>query len=243
MIRGGADDPAVLAAAAHALTLVADGARVGLGSGRAASAFIALLGARRRKGFVVSGVPTSKASAELARQVGVPLIELGVGGILDLTVDGADEVTPDLDLVKGWGGALVRERIVAAASARQVILIGEEKLVPTLGARGRIPVEVVPFGVWSATRSIQALGLTPTRRSVADGARPFLTENGNAIIDCALAAPLADRNAARDLERALRAIVGVVDTGLFLGTADLVLVGYADGHVDVRARASEQELS
>jgi ribose 5-phosphate isomerase A len=241
--RGGADDPAVLAAAAHALTLVPDGARVGLGSGRAASAFIALLGARRRDGLMVSGVPTSKASADLARRAGIPLIELGTGGILDLTVDGADEVAPELDLVKGWGGALVRERIVAAASARQVILVGEEKLVPTLGARGRIPVEVIPLGVWSATRAIKALGLTPTRRAGADGAGPFLTENGNAIIDCALAAPLADGKAARALERALRAIVGVVDTGLFLGTADLVLVGYTDGHVDVRARASEQGSS
>lgn len=233
-IRGGIDDPAVVAAAAHAVRLVPDGARIGLGSGRAASAFMALLGARLRDGLTVSGVPTSEAAADAARQAGIPLIELGVGGILDLTVDGADEVAPNLDLVKGWGGALVRERIVATASARQVILAGEEKLVSTLGARGRIPVEVVPLGAWFASREIAALGLTPTRRSGPDGMHPFRTENGNAIIDCALTQPLLDGNAARALERALRAIVGVVDTGLFLGTADLVLIGHADGQVEAR---------
>src|SRR5437867_2260656 len=115
---GTADDPAVQAVAAHTLDLVADGARVGLGSGRAAAAFIARLGERVRQGLRVAGVPTSEASARQARALGIPLIELEEDVELDLTVDGADEVTPALDLVKGRGGALVRERIVASASER-----------------------------------------------------------------------------------------------------------------------------
>jgi ribose 5-phosphate isomerase A len=119
-VPGGRDDPSVHAVAAQALELVADGARVGLGSGRAVSVFIAKLGIRAREGLRVSGVPTSPASATQARAVGIPLIELGEVP-LDITVDGADEVAPTLDLVKGWGGALVRERIVAAASTGQVI--------------------------------------------------------------------------------------------------------------------------
>jgi len=237
MVPDGIADPGVHAAAARALDLIPDGARVGLGSGRAASAFIALLGARARAGFPVSGVPTSRAAAELARRAGVPLVELGAGGPLDITVDGADEVAPNLDLIKGRGGALVRERIVAAASTSQLILVGADKLVRALGERGPVPVEVIPLGEWLATRECITLGLTPVRRVDADGSRPFVTENGNYILDCMATAPLPDARAARALERRLRAIVGVVDTGLFLGTASRVLVGHPDGRVDLLTRA------
>ncbi len=237
IVPGGIDDPGVHAAAARALDLIPDGARVGLGSGRAASAFIALLGARARDGFRVSGVPTSHAAEAAARHAGVPLIELGTGGSLDLTVDGADEVAPNLDLIKGRGGALVRERIVAAASASQVILVGAEKLVHALGEQGPVPVEVIPLGVWLAARECTALGLAPARRMNAEGSQPFVTENGNHILDCTVAGPLPDAHAARALERRLRAIVGVVDTGLFLGTASRVLVGHADGRVELLSRA------
>ncbi len=233
---GGSDDPGIVAVAAKAAELIPDGARVGLGSGRAASAFIARLGARRREGLQVSGVATSRAAAALAERAGIPLIALGVGGPLDLTVDGADEVAPNLDLVKGWGGALVHERIVAAASVRQVIVVGPEKLVRSLGARGRIPVEVIPLAEWLVAREFAALDLTFTRRSDASGSRPFVTDNGNIILDCAPAEPLRDAVAARELHRALRALTGVVDTGLFLGTAALVLVGHPDGRVDVLSR-------
>ena len=234
---GDRDDPGIVAVAATAIELISDGARIGLGSGRAASAFIAQLGARRREGLRVSAVPTSRAAADQARLAGIPLIPLGTGGLLDLTVDGADEVAPSLDLVKGWGGALVHERIVAAASARQVILVGAEKLVRALGQRGRVPVEVVPLAEWLVMRELEALGLTPTRRPDRGGSRPFVTENGNIIIDCALPEPLPDPTAARELHRRLRAVVGVVDTGLFLGTASEVLVGHPDGRVDTLARA------
>ena len=132
-MRAGPTGPAVQAAAEAALALVGDGAVVGLGTGRAASAFIALLGARTRLGFAVSGVATSQDSAREAVEAGIPLVDLIEELELDLTVDGADEVTPNLDLMKGWGGALVRERIVASASRRQVIIVGNEKLVQRLG--------------------------------------------------------------------------------------------------------------
>ncbi|HEY8061491.1 MAG TPA: ribose-5-phosphate isomerase RpiA [Gemmatimonadales bacterium] len=239
---GGSADPSIVAVVAKAIDLIGDGARIGLGSGRAASAFIMQLGARRRDGLRVSAVPTSRAAADQARLAGIPLISLGTGGLLDVTVDGADEVAPNLDLVKGWGGALVHERIVAAASARQVILVGAEKMVRALGERGRVPVEVVPLAEWLAVRELETLGLRALRRPDANGSRPFITENGNIILDCVLPEPLPDPVAARKLHRCLRAIAGVVDTGLFLGTASEVLVGHPDGRVETleRARAGKE---
>ena len=231
-MTGQSDDRAVQAAAARALDLVHDGARLGLGSGRAAAAFVALLGARVREGLRLAGVPTSEATARQARGLGIPLVELD-DAELDLTVDGADEVAPDLDLVKGWGGALVRERIVASASRRQVILVGHEKLVRTLGEHGRIPVEVIPLARGPTMRRLRALGVEPTVRTAAGATGPVITENGNLILDCAPREPLRDGTASRALEAALLAIPGVVDTGLFLGTAERVFVGYPDGHVDV----------
>jgi ribose 5-phosphate isomerase A len=233
---GGADDPGVQAVATRALDLIGDGARVGLGSGRASLAFITKLGERVRQGLHIVGVPTSNASGQRAREVGIPLIDLGENVELDVTVDGADEVAPNLDLVKGWGGALVRERIVASASRRQVILVGQEKLVRSLGERGRIPVEVIPLACGLVTRRLKALGLVPTVRLDKDGKRPFTTDNGNLILDCAPRAPLGGARAPRDLEAAVLAIAGVVDTGLFLGTAERVLVGHPDGRVDVLER-------
>lgn len=233
---GGAADPGVQAVVAQALALIGDGARVGLGTGRAAEAFIAALGARVRQGLRVAAVPTSRASARQAREVGIPLIGLDEDVMLDLIVDGADEVAPNLDLVKGWGGALVKERIVASASKRQIILVGREKLVAKLGERGRIPIEVIPLACGPSTRRLEALGLVAAVRTDADGTRPLLTENGNLTLDCVVTEPLGDGRAARALEAALLAIVGVVDTGLFLGTAERVLVGYPDGRVETLGR-------
>ena len=224
-------DAAVESAAASALELIADGTRIGLGTGHATAAFVARLAERVRSGLRLVGVPTSEATAAQARSLGIPLGTLDDGEELALTVDGADEVAPNLDLVKGFGGALVRERIIAAASHRQVIVVGHDKLVERLGMRGRIPIEVVPFGRRPVLRRVRALGLEPVVRFA--GARPFISDNGNLTIDCGLATPLADARAARALEAELRAIPGVVDTGLFLGTAERVLVGYPDGHVDV----------
>ena len=228
------NDPAVLSVAAYVLDLIQDGSCVGLGSGRASAAFIAKLGERVKAGLKITGVPTSNASEKQALELGIPLVPLTEDLELDLTVDGADEVAPNLDMVKGWGGALVRERIVASASKRQIILVGEEKLVKTLGERGRIPVEVIPLAHGYVVRKLKALDLKPVTRPVVGGTEPFITDNGNLTLDCATNVPLEDGVAARALEKAVLEIAGVVDTGLFLGTAERVLVGYADGRVDVR---------
>jgi ribose 5-phosphate isomerase A len=217
--------------AARALEHVRDGTLVGLGSGRAATSFIRALGVRVARGLRVRGVPTSEATARLAREVGVPVVDLEEG-ILDITVDGADEVEHQLDLIKGSGGALVRVRIVATASRRRITLVGDEKLVPVLGSRGRLPVEVMPFACPLGGRELAALGCRPTLRTT--GGMPFVTDNGNRIADCAvrpIEAPAA-------FERDLRAIPGVVDTGLFLGIADLVLVAERGGMREMRRGAA-----
>ena len=167
-------------------------------------------------------MPTSEETAALALQLGVPLVTLAEAGELDLTIDGADEVDPNLDLIKGYGRAMVREKIVAASSRRLIILVGQEKLVPRLGARGKLPVEVLPFALPLCQRRLRELGCRPVLW--ADGDRPLLTDNGNYILDCEVE-PIAEP--AR-LESDLRAIPGVVGTGLFLGMADTVLVGEGD---------------
>jgi len=207
------------ALAMRALGLVRDGTVVGLGTGRAATAFLHALAGRVRDGCRVKGVPTSEETERLARELGIPLV--GLEADLDLTVDGADEVDPELNLIKGYGGALVRERIVAAASARLVILVTRDKLVEVLGSHGRLPVEVLPFALPLCRRRLEALGLKPVLRTEED--RLFVTDNWNVIVDCATG-PIEDPHA---LERTILTIAGVVDTGLFLGIADTVLV--ADG--------------
>jgi ribose 5-phosphate isomerase A len=204
----------------RALELVSGCELIGLGSGRAARAFVCALGERVRHSAVrVSGVPTSEETADLAREVGIPLLTLADVDALDVTVDGADEVDPSLNLIKGYGRAMVREKIVAASSRSLLILIGEEKLVPQLGARGKLPVEVLPFALPVCRRRLQELGCYPTVWT-QDG-RLLMTDNGNNILDCAVES-IAD---AAHLENALRAIPGVVGTGLFLGMANVVLVG------------------
>lgn len=214
--------------AAHALEVVGDAVLMGLGSGRAAAAFIRALGAQVRAGRSARGVPTSEGSARLAREAGIPLTGLEEAP-LEVTVDGADEVDPDLNLIKGYGGALVRERIVAAASRRQVILVGAEKLVPVLGSHGRLPVEVLSFALPYTLGRLRDLGCRPEVRA-AEGRR-FVSDNGNAVVDCAIG-PIRDPAA---FERDIRAVPGVVDVGLFLGTANLVLVEEA-GAVRALAR-------
>lgn len=206
------------AVAEKALEYIPDGGVVGLGTGHAASAFIHALGERVRAGLNVRGVPTSEASADLARQLGIPVVSLEEVSRIDVDVDGADEVDPACNLIKGYGGALVREKVVAAASDRLVIVVGDEKLVPVLGARGKLPVEVVPFAAALCRRRLSPLGCIAEPRQ-HDG-KPFLTDNGNIILDCHIP-PLSDP---RELELAIRAIPGVVGTGLFLGMASAVLI-------------------
>jgi len=203
----------------RALEFVSAGDVVGLGSGHASAEFITELGQRVRAGLNVRGVATSRASEDLARQVGIPIVTLGEGLPLALTVDGADEVDPNLDLIKGYGRALVREKIVAAASHRLVILVGPGKEVPVLGSRGKLPVEVVPFAVALCQERLMKLGSSPVLYE-EDG-KPFVTDNGNYILDCQIARIVHPRQ----FEEELRAIPGVVGTGLFLGMAHTVLVG------------------
>jgi ribose 5-phosphate isomerase A len=201
-----------------ALEMIRGSSVIGLGSGRAATAFVEALGERVREGLPVLGVPTSHATADLASHLGIPLAGLDDIESIDITVDGADEVDPELNLIKGLGGALVRERIVASCSRRLVILVGSEKLVPTLGDHGVLPVEVVPFAAGPCRRRLIQLGYPPVPRQVLG--QPFLTDNGNYVFDCQIQ-PLADPIG---LEQTLRSIPGIVGTGLFLGMAPTVLV-------------------
>lgn len=218
-----------------ALAMVADGMTLGLGSGKAAERFVTALGARARGGLRVRGVPTSRGTADLATRVGIPLVALSGALPLDITFDGADEVDPALNLLKGFGNALVREKVVAAASRQLVILVGPErvgeKVVPTLGRRGKLPVEVVPFALPLCVQRIADLGYTcePVRTVAGE---PFVSDNGNPILHVAVTS-IPDP---AGLNAALSAIPGVVGTGLFLGMADVVLIEDG-GRVDVRKRA------
>jgi ribose 5-phosphate isomerase A len=224
----------------RALELVPNDSRIGLGSGRAAQAFVKGLGERIRKGRLrVHGVPTSEETASLARQEGIPLLTLAEAGILDLTVDGADEVDPNLDLIKGYGRALVREKVVACSSRRLVILVGAEKLVPRLGTYGKLPVEVTPFALPLCERRLRELGCRPIPYRQGNGL--FMTDNGNHILDCQLG-PIPD---APQLETEIRAIPGVLGTGLFLGMAETVLVGDRDHFplIEERRRTSGESLT
>jgi len=220
----GQSDPILERVAARALEFVADGAVVGLGTGRAATVFVEALGEQVRRGLRVTGVPTSQATAATARRLKIPLVALDDVDGIDVTVDGADEVDPHLNLIKGYGGAMVGEKIVAAASRREIILVGSEKLVPVLGKRGVLPVEVIPFAVGFCKRRLAALGCRPQVR-FTDGVRvPFVSDSGNYILDCGVE-PITDP---QGLEDAIRAIPGVVGTGLFIDIAERVLVGEAD---------------
>lgn len=212
--------------AERAVSMIADGSVVGLGTGQAATAFIHVLGEHVRKGLHVRGIPTSQASADLAQSLGIPLTSFAETLNIDVDIDGADEVDPHRNLIKGYGGALVREKVVAAASKKFIVLVGPEKLVPALGSRGNLPVEVLPFAVPVCSRRLEALGCVPVIR-VKEGVT-FLTDNGNNILDCRIA-PLANPDK-MDLD--IRAIPGVVGTGLFLGMASTVLVQQGDTVVE-----------
>ncbi len=218
--------------AEDALSMIQDANAIGLGTGRAATEFVKALGARVRGGLKVRGVPTSEATFKLAVELGIPLTTLDQVGELDITFDGADEVAPNLDLIKGYGGALIREKVVAASSKRLVIMVGPGKEVPALGTRGKLPIEVVQFAVPLVGRRLEGLGLEPVIRLGADGKEPFVSDNGHYILDCRTG-PIADPS---DLEREIDAIPGIVGTGLFLGMAEIVLIQDADGSVRVRRR-------
>jgi ribose 5-phosphate isomerase A len=211
-------------AAEAAVAEVTDGMVLGLGTGSTAALAVAVLGARVQAGLRIVGIPTSERTAEQARSLGIPLSSFAEHTQIDLTIDGADEVhTGTLDLIKGLGGALLREKIVAAASRRMTVVVDESKLVPTLGGV-RLPVEVVTFGWQTTVAQLRRAGADPAVRQTADGA-PFRTDGGNLIADCAFAA-IPDPAA---LHARLKAIVGVVETGLFIGMATRVIAGTQTG--------------
>jgi ribose 5-phosphate isomerase A len=226
----GPDPLALERVADAALAHVADGMLLGLGTGRAAEAFITRLGERVRRGLRVRGVATSERSEALARKVQIETIPLEQATRFDVAFDGADEVAPDLALTKGLGGALVRERVVAREAERFVVLVTPEKLVAKLGERCAVPVEVVPFAVSMVEKNLVALGGRPTLRAKPDGF-PYRTDNGNPILDTRFD-PIDDPAA---LEAAIDRIPGVVDSGLFVGMATVVLVGDPGGVRELRS--------
>ena len=229
-------DAAKRAAAEAAALLVRDGMLPGLGSGSTMRYAVGAIGRRvADEGWRVAGIPTSEEIAALARRCGIPLEELGERPI-DLALDGADEVEIDtLRLIKGLGGALLREKMVAESSVRFAILADGTKLVSTLGQRSPLPVEISRFGHKATTRRVAELGGQPVLRG-AIGA-PFVTDGANFVLDCPGFFPMADPFT---LERCLRAIAGVIGTGLFLLPVEQVLVGQDDGSVrTLRGRAVE----
>ena len=209
--------------AAHkALELVQDGMLIGLGSGSTARHFTEGLGRLVAEGLKVRGVPTSRATAELAAERGIPIVTELVGQI-DLTVDGADEVDPSLNLIKGRGGALSREKLVAAASKRFVIVVDESRLVKQLG-NGVLPVEVLPFLWRSTAERVTALGVSLVLRGGEEV--PFVTDNGNLILDVSVEGGIKNPT---DLGVELKKVTGVVEHGLFVGMTDTVIVAGPDG--------------
>lgn len=213
-----------LAAARAALAEVRDGMRLGLGSGSTASAWTRLLGEALSDGRLrgIVGVPTSEATAALAREVGVPLTDLPADGV-DLAVDGMDEVDDALRAVKGLGGALLREKVVAEAAGRFVLIGDAAKRVARLGERGPVPVEVLAFGWRHTAARLEALGLAPVLRG--GEAAPVRSDNGNPLLDCAGAAGTDPTALAAALDR----LPGVVGHGLFLGVAHAAYLAGADG--------------
>jgi ribose 5-phosphate isomerase A len=212
------------AAAVRAVAEIEDGMVVGLGSGSTAAFAVEALAARIAKGLRVVGIPTSEKTASLAYRLGVPLTSFTEHRRIDVAIDGADQVERStLILVKGLGGALLREKIVASASSRMIVVVDETKLVDRLGGDTPLPVEIVPFGWQIVLDRLAAIGCAPRLRLA--GEQPFVTDGGNYIADCTIA-EIADPSS---WQTQLSAIVGVVETGLFIDLASTVVVGRPTG--------------
>jgi ribose 5-phosphate isomerase A len=202
-----------------AAKLVRDGDIVGLGTGSTAYFAVVALGERVKAGLRITGIPTSVHTADLARSVGIQLTTLDEHPEINITIDGADEVDPNLNLIKGGGGALTREKVIATASKKMVVVADSGKVVPTLG-KFPLPVEIIAFARTVIEKKITSLGATPKLRTKPDGS-PFITDNGNEILDCSFGK--IDDPAA--LARVLSDTPGIVEHGLFIGIAKLALVG------------------
>lgn len=213
----------------QAAAYVKDGMKIGLGTGSTAYFTIRRIGQRVREGLRIEAIPTSSVTEKLAREEGIPLTDFSQIQRLDLTIDGADEIDHNLHLIKGGGGALFREKLVAAASDQLIIVADESKDVGTLGAFP-LPVELTPFAWQTSAARIERLGCSLQLR-MKEG-KPFETDNGNLIVDCRF----ASISSPADLDKELNAITGVVEHGLFVGMANLVLIGRTSGEVTVRKR-------
>lgn len=226
---GGAPDVTAskLLVAQAAVQEIRPGMVIGLGSGTTAEAMLQVLGERVRGGLQVTGVPTSERTRAVAASLGIPLANLDDVPALDLSIDGADEVLlPSLDLIKGLGGALLREKLVAATSRFRIIIVDASKLVSALAARHPVPVEVIPFGWRHTAARLAAFGARAVLRPhPSNASAPFVTDGGNYVLDCSFA-PLAQPAA---LAAQLKSLSGVVDHGLFIGMTDRVYVAGPDG--------------
>ncbi|MBC8102022.1 MAG: ribose-5-phosphate isomerase RpiA [Cytophagales bacterium] len=227
-------DPGKAAAGRAAARLVEDGMTVGLGTGSTASCFVEALAARvREEGLTIRGVPTSQAAERLARQSGIPLFPLTETTRPDLTIDGADEADSFLNLIKGGGGALVREKLVAASSGAMIVVADESKLVATLGAFP-LPVAIIPTG-WETTRARieKVFPQVPVTLRLAPGGSPTITDDGLHLLDLHFGPTITDPER---LQAQLRAVVGVAEVGLFVGIASRMIVGRPDGTTFERTR-------
>jgi ribose 5-phosphate isomerase A len=213
-------------AAEKAVEYVEDGMKVGLGTGSTAYWAIRKLGERVSEGLKITAVATSRASEEQARELGIPLVAFGDIDSLDLTIDGADELDSSLQLIKGGGGALLREKIVASNSTRMIVIADEGKVVNTLG-KFPLPVEIVPFAWEWTVAELAKLGCQPELRR--SGEELYKTDNGNYIADCRFEAI----EAAPKLALTIQNIPGVVDHGLFIGIAAMAIVGKLDGTIEI----------
>ncbi|MEI2398499.1 MULTISPECIES: ribose-5-phosphate isomerase RpiA [Paenibacillus] len=213
-------------AAEKAVEYVQDGMKVGLGTGSTAYWAIRKLGERVSEGLKITAVATSQASEDQARELGIPLVAFGEVDSLDLTIDGADELDGALQLIKGGGGALLREKIVAMGSTRMIVVADESKAVTTLG-KFPLPVEIVPFAWEWTVADLAKLGCKPELRR--SGGELYKTDNGNYIADCRFEAI----DSAADLALALQRIPGVVEHGLFIGIADMAVIGKNDGTIEI----------
>lgn len=211
---------------AQAAGEVKPGTVVGLGTGSTATAFVRALGERVAGGLRIVGVPTSVETETLARGLGIPLTTLNAVDSIDLCVDGADEIAPDLSIIKGRGGALLFEKLVARRADRYLIIASDEKLVDRLGTRLPLPVEIVPMGWKHTARELERLGLVPELRTRDDG-EPYLTDGGHYIVDC-ITGGVQDPRA---LATRIKLITGVVEHGLFIDMADLAMTVDAEGRV------------
>ena len=223
------------AAGRAAAKLVRDGDIVGLGTGSTAYFAVVALGERVKAGLKIIGIPTSVHTADLAGAVGIPLTTLDEHPEIDITIDGADEVDPKLNLIKGGGGALTREKVVASASKKMVVVADSGKVVAVLG-KFPLPVEVIPFARTVVERKIVALGASPKLRMKPDGS-PYLTDNGNEILDCSFG-KIADPPA---LARELSGTPGVVEHGLFIGLAKSAIVGRGNSVDEIRAKPARRK--